>query len=111
MKVVVAKRVADSGHVHGGEEKRSSCGVSLVELKDAIDLDSEDGMRDHIHDVNHEKAINKICDRKIVVEPVYYADFLRCEYRYLCSVKYYTHNCAQNEQKGIPHSLVSVIVS
>ena len=85
--------------------------MSLVELKDAIDLDSEDGMCHHIHDVNHEKAINKICDGKVVVQPVYYADFLRCEYRYLRSIKYYTHNCAQNKQEGIPHSFISIIVS
>jgi hypothetical protein len=84
--------------------------MSLVQFKYAIDLYSEYRMGNDVNDVNHEQAVSKICQRKVVVEPVDYTDFVCCEYRNLSQVNNDTNKCAQYKQKIVPHSFELVIV-
>lgn len=66
--------------------------MSLVKLKDAVDFDSENGMCNHIHNVNHKETIDEICNREIIVKPVYQADFFCGKYRNLRSIENNTYN-------------------
>lgn len=66
-------------------------------------------MSNDVNDVNHEQAVSKICQRKVVVKPVDYTDFLCSKYRNFTQVKNYTYDCAQYKQKIVPHSFELVI--
>jgi hypothetical protein len=51
--------------------------MTFVKLEDSIYFDSEYGMSDDIDDVYHQKAVEKVGHRKIIIEPVNQA-YLLC---------------------------------
>lgn len=110
LKVVVTQWVADPGHVHRREQQRCSSGMSLVKFKHPVDLDPEYGMCNHIHDVDHQKAVDKIRQWEIIIEPVNQANLFCSEYRHLSHVKHDTHHRSQHNQESVPDTLISVVV-
>lgn len=81
-----------------------------MQLKHPVDLDPENSMRDHIHNINHKHAIDEISQREVIVKPVDQTDLLSCEDRDLRQVEDHADNGSQHYQKSIPHPLISVVV-
>lgn len=110
LEVVVAKRVADSGHVHWGEQERGCRGMSFVDFENPVYFYPENGVSDHVYYVCHEEAVDEIGHWEVIVEPVDKADFFGGEDGNLAEVEHHADGCGKNEQKVVPYFFELVVV-